>query len=86
MCCGMMQRFRLGPEHSIERAMMGGVRRKLRSICCGCWRHEESRMQDEPTPTELIKAVADFLRNDITPAISGIARSSCGWRSTRSTW
>ena len=28
-------------------------------------------MQDEPTPTELIKAVADFLRNEITPAISG---------------
>jgi hypothetical protein len=28
-------------------------------------------MQDEPTPTELTKAVADFLRNDITPAISG---------------
>lgn len=28
-------------------------------------------MQDEPTPTELIKAVADFLRNDIVPAISG---------------
>ncbi|HEV7878909.1 DUF6285 domain-containing protein [Bradyrhizobium sp.] len=28
-------------------------------------------MQDEPTPTELIKAVADFLRNDITPSISG---------------
>jgi hypothetical protein len=28
-------------------------------------------MQDEPTPPELIKAVADFLRNDITPAISG---------------
>ena len=28
-------------------------------------------MQDEPMPTELIKAVADFLRNDITPAISG---------------
>jgi hypothetical protein len=28
-------------------------------------------MQDEPTPTELIKAAADFLRNDITPAISG---------------
>jgi aminoglycoside phosphotransferase (APT) family kinase protein len=23
MCCGMMQRFRLGPEHSIERAMIG---------------------------------------------------------------
>jgi hypothetical protein len=28
-------------------------------------------MQDEPTPAELIKAVADFLRNEITPAISG---------------
>jgi hypothetical protein len=28
-------------------------------------------MQDEPTPTELIKAVADFLRNDIAPAIGG---------------
>jgi Domain of unknown function (DUF6285) len=28
-------------------------------------------MQDEPTPSELIKAVADFLRNDITPSISG---------------
>ena len=23
MCCGMMQRFRMGPEHSIERAMIG---------------------------------------------------------------
>lgn len=23
MCCGMMQRFRLSPEHSIERAMIG---------------------------------------------------------------
>jgi hypothetical protein len=28
-------------------------------------------MQDEPTPVELIKAVADFLRNDITPQIGG---------------
>jgi hypothetical protein len=28
-------------------------------------------MQDEPTPIELTKAVADFLRNDITPMISG---------------
>jgi len=28
-------------------------------------------MQDEPTPVELTKAVADFLRNDITPVISG---------------
>jgi hypothetical protein len=28
-------------------------------------------MQDEPTPEELIKAVADFLRSDIAPAISG---------------
>ena len=28
-------------------------------------------MQDEPAPEELIKAVADFLRSDIAPAISG---------------
>ena len=28
-------------------------------------------MQDEPKPEELIKAVADFLRNDIAPQISG---------------
>jgi uncharacterized protein DUF6285 len=28
-------------------------------------------MQDEPTPIELTKAVADFLRNDIMPAITG---------------
>jgi hypothetical protein len=28
-------------------------------------------MQDEPTPGELTRAVADFLRNDIAPLISG---------------
>jgi hypothetical protein len=28
-------------------------------------------MQDEPTPIELTKAVADFLRNDITPMVTG---------------
>jgi hypothetical protein len=28
-------------------------------------------MQDEPTPTELIKAVADFLRNELTPQTGG---------------
>jgi hypothetical protein len=28
-------------------------------------------MQDGPTPTELLKAVADFLRNEITPVIKG---------------
>ncbi|MBV9564562.1 MAG: hypothetical protein JOY90_29575 [Bradyrhizobium sp.] len=28
-------------------------------------------MQDEPTPIELTKAVADFLRNEITPVIKG---------------
>jgi Domain of unknown function (DUF6285) len=28
-------------------------------------------MQDEPTPEELIKAVADFLRTDIAPQLSG---------------
>jgi hypothetical protein len=30
-------------------------------------------MQDEPTPEERIKAVADFLRNEIAPEISGHA-------------
>jgi hypothetical protein len=28
-------------------------------------------MQDEPTPTELIKSVADFLRDEVTPVIKG---------------
>ena len=28
-------------------------------------------MQDEPTPIELTRAVADFLRNDIAPMIAG---------------
>jgi hypothetical protein len=28
-------------------------------------------MQDEPTPVELTKAVADFLRDEVTPMISG---------------
>src|SRR6478752_1031859 len=28
-------------------------------------------MQDEPTPNELIRAVADFLRNEIAPVIKG---------------
>lgn len=28
-------------------------------------------MQDEPTPEELTRAVADFLRNDIAPALGG---------------
>jgi Domain of unknown function (DUF6285) len=28
-------------------------------------------MQDEPTPTELTRAVADFLRDEIAPAITG---------------
>ena len=28
-------------------------------------------MQDEPTPVELIRAVVDFLRNEISPVIKG---------------
>jgi hypothetical protein len=28
-------------------------------------------MQDEPTPTELVTAVADFLRDDIAPSLKG---------------
>ena len=30
-------------------------------------------MQDEPTPTELLNAVAAFLRNEIAPQVSGAA-------------
>jgi hypothetical protein len=30
-------------------------------------------MQDEPTPIELLNAVAEFLRNDIAPKIAGAA-------------
>jgi hypothetical protein len=30
-------------------------------------------MQDQPTPIELTRAVADFLRNDIAPAMTGHA-------------
>lgn len=30
-------------------------------------------MQDDPTPAELIKAVADFLRADVMPQLSGHA-------------
>jgi hypothetical protein len=41
-------------------------------------------MQDEPTPIELTKAVADFLRNDIAPLISGHQPSSCALPSTSS--
>jgi hypothetical protein len=40
-------------------------------IYYGYFLHGENEMQDEPTPEELIKAVADFLRNDIAPVISG---------------
>jgi hypothetical protein len=32
---------------------------------------QEFVMQDEPRPTELTKAVADFLRKDIAPLVSG---------------
>ncbi len=28
-------------------------------------------MQDDPTPAELVKAVADFLRDDIAPTLAG---------------
>jgi uncharacterized protein DUF6285 len=28
-------------------------------------------MQDEPTPEELVKAVAEFLRNDVMPTVKG---------------
>ena len=72
MCCGMMQRFRIGPDHSMERAMIG---RRSSETEIDLLRLLAPRgrvdMQDEPTPAELIKAVADFLRNEIAPVIKG---------------
>ena len=51
------------------------------------WLREESEMQDEPTPTELTKAVADFLRNEIAPVIKRPQRlQAAGRASTRSIW
>ena len=68
----MMQRFRTGPgsfdgARDDRPALVGN---RDRSVAVA-WRREGDEMQDEPTPTELIKAVADFLRNEITPAIKG---------------
>jgi DNA-binding cell septation regulator SpoVG len=96
MCCGMMQRFRIGPDHSMERAMIGRRSSEteidLLRLLAGPRgvfgiMPKEKNMQDEPTPTELIKAVADFLRNDITPAIKRPQRlQAARRRSTRSIW
>ena len=71
MCCGMMQRFRSGPDHSMERAMIGRRSSETEIDLLRLLAPRGSEMQDEPTPTELIKAVADFLRNEITPVIKG---------------
>ena len=71
MCCGMMQRFRTGPDHSMERAMIGRRSSETEIDLLRLLAPREDKMQDEPTPTELIKAVADFLRNEITPVIKG---------------
>ena len=51
MCCGMMQRFRIGPDHSMERAMIGRRSSEteidlLRLLAPT----REAEMQDEPTP------------------------------------
>jgi len=43
-------------------------------------------MQDEPTPAELIKAVADFLRNEIAAGHKATTPSSSASASTRSSW
>ena len=71
MCCGMMQRFRKGPDHSMERAMIGRRSSETEIDLLRLLAPRREIMQDEPTPTELIKAVADFLRNEITPQIKG---------------
>ena len=94
MCCGMMQRFRTGPDHSMERAMIGRRSSEteidlLAADLCAAdrMRKMSNDMQDEPTPTELIKAVADFLRNEIAPADQRPQRlQAAGRRSTRSIW
>ena len=72
MCGRMMQRFRNAPDHPMEQAVIGRRPSEteidlLRLVGTA----REVDMQDEPTPTELIKAVADFLRTEITPAIKG---------------
>ena len=72
MCGRMMQRFRNAPDHPMEQAVIG--RRPSETeidLAAAVGAERESDMQDEPTPTELIKAVADFLRTEITPAIKG---------------
>ena len=72
MCCGMMQRFRIRPRSfdgaRHDRAALVGngdrsaaTARAARRLRCRTNRH----------PTELIKAVADFLRNEIAPVIKG---------------
>ena len=73
MCCGMMQRFRNGPDHSMERAMIGRRSSETEIDLLRLLAPDggKVRMQDEPTPTELIKAVADFLRNEIAPRSTG---------------
>ena len=67
---GMMQRFRIRPDRSMERAMIGRQSSETEIDLLRLLAPREV-MQDEPTPTELIKAVADFLRNEITPEIKG---------------
>ena len=72
MCGRMMQRFRNAPDHPMEQAVIG--RRPSETeidLLRLAGTEREVDMQDEPTPTELIKAVADFLRTEITPAIKG---------------
>jgi hypothetical protein len=72
MCCGMMRQFRIGPEHSMERAMIGRafVRNRDRSVAITC-SPRGHEMQDEPTPEELTRrsriSCATISRRDQRP-------------------
>jgi len=46
-------------------------------------KNEEINMQDEPTPTELIRAVAEFLRAEIALQVTGHAAFKLRYRSMR---
>ncbi len=87
MCCGMMRRFRIGPEHSLERAMIGRRSSEteidlLRLLAP----RGEVTMQDEPTPEELLRRSPISCATTSRLRSAGTTHSSCGSRSTRSTW
>src|SRR6478609_3551057 len=59
-----------GPFHGTRHDRPPRFRDRDRSVAAA-GAAGELTMQDEPNPIELTRAVADFLRSDITPLISG---------------